>query len=164
MEDTATIPSRQSPVVVNGTALDAPPIIIDAIPQELRKLPQWVCWKYETRVKNDGTTDDTKVPIDAHHGSKAKANDPATWCTFAEAVAAKERYGCDGIGFMFSDDDPFTGVDLDACRDPVTGFITPWAAKISQGQQLPEVSPSGTGVKIIFRAEKNPTVRGALRN
>ena len=32
-------------------------------------------------------------------------------------------------GFVFSVDDPFFGIDLDACRDPTTGKLTDWAQK-----------------------------------
>jgi primase-polymerase (primpol)-like protein len=52
------------------------------------------------------------------------------------------------VGFIFSPDDPFCGIDIDKCRDPATGKIKKWAAGL-----LPlfktywEVSPSGTGVK-----------------
>lgn len=56
-----------------------------------------------------------------------------------------------GIGFVLTDDDPFTGVDLDACRDPVTGELTPESTRIvTELDSYAEVSPSGTGVRIIL--------------
>jgi putative DNA primase/helicase len=45
--------------------------------------------------------------------------------------------------------DGLGGVDLDGCRDPVTGTLTDWATDwVSAFGSYTEVSPSGTGVKI----------------
>lgn len=54
------------------------------IPQELRDLRQWVCWKY---VKRDARQ--TKPPSQVT-GSPASATDPNTWNTFENVVAAVE--------------------------------------------------------------------------
>src|SRR5262245_31271452 len=91
-----------------------------AVPLELRARPQWVGWRYERR---NGTQ--TKIPINARTGREAKSNDPKTWSTFDEALAAVERFDCAGVGFVFSADDDFFGVDLDGCRDRDTGELTP---------------------------------------
>jgi putative DNA primase/helicase len=80
---------------------------VDLIPAELRERPQWLLWRYEER---DGKP--TKVPYQANL-RRAKSTDPATWTTFERAVAAAERLGMDGIGFVFCPDDPYFGVDLD---------------------------------------------------
>ena len=56
------------------------------------------------------------------------------------------------MGFRFTPDDPFTGIDLDGCRDKLTGDIEPWAQKlIDRFATYTEVSPSGTGVKMFVR-------------
>lgn len=80
---------------------------LERIPQELRQLPQWVLWRYEER---EGKR--TKVPYRADDsGRKASSTDRGTWATFE---AALYRAGiADGIGFVFSEDDPYCGVDLD---------------------------------------------------
>ncbi len=117
-------------------------------PEELRVLPQWVCWRYQER---DGKR--TKMPYKATGPGLASATDPATWATYEQAVEACRRHRHDGIGFVFSADDPFTGVDLDHCRDPETGELAPWAAEILAmfpGSYV-EASPSGTGVHVITR-------------
>src|SRR5436190_21072705 len=63
------------------------------IPEELRRLPHWVGWKYQRR---DGHV--TKVPhVLGEGGRKARANDPSTWRGFDAAEAFGPRY--DGIGF-----------------------------------------------------------------
>nr|WP_294556277.1 DUF3987 domain-containing protein [uncultured Rhodopila sp.] len=60
-----------------------------------------------------------------------------------------------GIGLVlgtWSDGYCVGGVDLDACRDPETGTLAPWAQKVlALIDTYSEVSPSGTGVKAFFQ-------------
>jgi primase-polymerase (primpol)-like protein len=57
------------------------------------------------------------------------------------------------VGYVFSADDPFTGIDLDGCLNPQTGELASWAQDIVQRMATyAEVSPSGTGVKLWVRA------------
>jgi putative DNA primase/helicase len=71
-----------------------------------------------------------------------------------------------GIGYVFSAEDPYTGIDLDKCRDPETGTIEEWAQEIIISlRSYTEISPSGRGVHIIVRGKLPPEGRrkGALR-
>ncbi len=130
-----------------------PAIIAENIPEELRELDQWVCWRIDPRVDKDGIAWPTKVPYMAGTLRRASSTDPATWTTFEDARAAYEategRY--DGIGFVFSDDDPYCGIDLDKCRDPEAGNVERWALEILKRvcEGYVEISPSGTGIHII---------------
>jgi len=120
------------------------------IPAELKGLRQWVCWRWE---KLDEKW--TKPPVNARTGGSASHGDPATWSTFAEALAAHQKNSSrfHGIGFVFTQNDPYAGVDLDDCRDPETGHLDAWALKIVRTlNSYCEVSPSGTGVKIFVKA------------
>ncbi len=121
-------------------------LIAENIPEQLTERPQWVCWRLEER---EGKT--TKVPYIAGGVGKASSTDLMTWRTFAEALKAYEAGRYDGIGYVFCSADPFVGIDLDDCRNPETGAVTPWAKKIlSQVQDgYVEASPSGTGIHII---------------
>lgn len=86
-------------------------------------------------------------------GRLASSTDPATWLTYDEAVALASRERLAGIGFVFAPSDPYTGIDLDKCRDAATGAIQPWAQRlIERFSSYTEVSPSGTGVHILVRA------------
>ena len=108
--------------------------------------PQWLCWRAEAR---DGKT--TKVPVDPNSGSYASATDAATWAEFTTARDYADREGI-GLGFVFTDDDPLVGVDLDDCRDVDTGELTEWADSIvSRLDSFTEISPSGTGVHVIVK-------------
>jgi len=120
----------------------------EEIPPELKALPQWVTWKFDWRDGKDGKEGKwTKVPYRADGRGPASSTDPSTWATFEKAASAR---GFDGIGFVFSPDDPYVGVDLDGCRNPETGTLTEeaegWIARFAT---YTEVSPSGTGVKLI---------------
>ncbi len=126
------------------------PPIIENIPEQLTARPQWVCWCLEER---DGNM--TKMPYipGTVRPRRASSNDLMTWRTFSEALEAYElgEPAYDGIGFMFCSADPFSGIDLDKCRDPETGEVEGWAQEIIDEvfEGYAEVSPSGTGVHII---------------
>lgn len=119
-------------------------------PRALLELAQWVSWRKEQRHKPNGDIYWTKVPYNPKTGKKAATNRPETWGTYVEAVAAARRYHHDGVGFVVTTSDPFCGIDLDHCRDAETGEIEAWArAIVAQMRSYTEVSPSGTGLRIL---------------
>lgn len=125
------------------------------IPEELRERRQWVVWRREPRGEKV-----TKVPYCARTGGPASSTDPKTWATFAKALSASRRF--DGVGFVFTAQDPYVGVDLDECRDPETGAVAPWAQEIvDRLHSYTEVTPSGAGVHIICRGALPPGRRKA---
>lgn len=126
----------------------------DTVPERLKERPQWIVWRQEMRGGEP-----TKVPYSAG-GSLAKSNDPDTWTLYQDAVATYRQGAYSGIGFVFSKDDPFVGIDLDGCRDPLKGTISDWAVEIiKQFDTYAEVSPSGTGIKLFCTGE-NPFSAG----
>jgi primase-polymerase (primpol)-like protein len=124
------------------------PVRTDGVPDEMKVRPQWVLWRLEERAGKP-----TKVPYSPHGlRQRASSTDLTTWGTFEEVLALLEHY--DGIGFVFCSADPYTGVDLDGCRDPHTSELEPWAAEIVAAlDSYTELSPSGTGVHIICKAK-----------
>ncbi|MFC6787135.1 hypothetical protein ACFQFH_15005 [Halobaculum halobium] len=95
----------------------------------------------------------------------ASTADPETWSTFEEALSTATRPDVSGIGFVFTSDDPYVGVDLDDCRDPESGAFDPDAIRIvTRLQSYTEVSPSGTGVHVIARGRLpgGPRRRGGV--
>ena len=78
------------------------------IPVEMQKRNQWVTWKWVDRKGKR-----TKPLYNARTGKLAKANDPSTWATFLAAMKAVRRGDFDGLGFVFSADDPYAGVAVD---------------------------------------------------
>ena len=126
-----------------------------ALPECLTERPHWVAWTYECR---DGKW--TKCPR-TPAGALAKTDTPSTWSTFAEVMAAADQRPDMGVGFVFSTDDPFVGLDLDNClmRD---GTLKAWAVPIMErfSDTYAEVSPSGQGIKIWVRGTLGGTDRG----
>jgi len=120
---------------------------MNRLPGELLHYKQWVVWR---RAEVGGRK--TKLPISPWSGKVASCDKPHTWSTFRHARYARQKYGCDGIGFVFTEEDPFCGIDLDGCRD-ADGNIAPEASPIiSRLDSYTEMSPSGTGVHILVRA------------
>jgi putative DNA primase/helicase len=116
-------------------------------PGELRTLDQFVCWREEVRAGEP-----TKVPYSVA-GGKASTTNPKTWAPLDAALSHAEEHGMSGVGFVFTEDDPFAGIDIDKCRDAETGEIEPWARKIVAAfDSYTEVSPSGTGLHIFVKA------------
>jgi hypothetical protein len=120
--------------------------------KNIQDLRQWLCWRIEDR---DGKP--TKVPYSPLTGEKASTMDPETWASYSEAVEAYREHGYSGIGLVFSEDDPFCGVDVDGCMNPETGEIEGWAQEIIEElDSYTEVSPSGRGVHVLVRGELPP--------
>ena len=123
---------------------------LDNIPDEMKEHAQWICWKADKRANGKIT----KIPINPSNGKYAKTNDPETWGKLTDADAFYRSNGMDGIGFVFTENDPFIGIDLDNCIDPETGRIDPHAEQIvKQMGSYTEISPSGRGIHIIAKGE-----------
>ena len=121
--------------------------VFDKIPVALRGRPQWLLWRLEER---DGKA--TKVPYQAKAPSKkASSTDPATWADFETARNAYlNTPGVTGIGFVFTDDDPFVGIDVDRIRDLQTGEMNATRLEEARGfGSYAEYSQSGNGIHVI---------------
>lgn len=129
----------------------------EAIPSELKALPNWVCYRY---FYDDGIDKYRKMPINPRDMEPAKSNDPTTWTDYDTAVRAAEE--CDGIGFMFSNS-PYFGVDIDGVRDEIerykAGEDTIIAEFVDTLQSYTELSRSGNGIHIICRGKLPPSGR-----
>lgn len=113
----------------------------------LTHLDQWVTWRYEER---DGKQ--AKPPFTAT-GKPAKVTDPSTWTSYQNVHNCEQSEDFDGIGFVFTDDDPFLMVDLDDCLDEY-GFACGAAQGIVEMfDSYTEISPSGRGLRIILKGD-----------
>jgi primase-polymerase (primpol)-like protein len=119
----------------------------NAVPVSLRQYDQWVCW---TTQERSGKA--TKLPLDptSVSGAYASTADPATWGSFDAALQRATAPDVDGIGFVFTTEDPFVGVDLDDCREE-TGLSDEAIEIITRLHSYTEVSPSGSGLHILVR-------------
>jgi len=123
--------------------------------RELMSRRQWVAWRY---LERDG--DITKPPVNPHNGYGASHSDPATWGTYEQASKWARDHGLPGVGYVISDDDDFTGADLDDCRDDEFGGIEDWAYElVKMAETYTEVSPSGRGLRLIWRGKIDKTIK-----
>ena len=81
-------------------------------PDELKQYHQWVCWKYALSKDQKPT----KLPYNPRTGQLASHSDPSSWTDFDTACNAYNAANgyFSGIGFVFTDNDPFGGIDLDS--------------------------------------------------
>lgn len=116
-----------------------------AYPAALVDDEQWLVWRVEERDNSE-----TKVPYSASNPSKKVGTDsPDSWTDFITAYETMCTIdGIDGIGFVFTAEDPYVGIDL----DHIVGDseIDEWAQDVvSTVDSYTEVSPSGDGLHII---------------
>ena len=114
------------------------------IPDDMKQYPQFVAWRYEGR-RGDKLA---KVPHSPRTGQPSSVSDSSTWATFDEAVKAAPKY--DGIGFVFSNDDPFSGIDLDDTSNDILA-IERQKKLFEEVDSYSEISPSGKGLHIIAK-------------
>lgn len=124
--------------------------MFDNIPAEIRAIPHWVA------------AGPDKVPINPRTGKFADPAKPKTGGTFAEAV----HCGMKHIGFILSDLDPFTIIDLDdPWQDKQKAKIDELHPEFSEAMKradrhdkifnmfptYTELSQSGTGVHLVMK-------------
>lgn len=120
-------------------------------PKELQDLNQWICWKEQ--VVNDRLT---KVPYNCNNGGKASTTDPETWCSHEKAVNYANEHDVSGIGFVITEKDPYTWIDIDDCIKD--GEIAKEAQDIIEiFNSYTEKSQSGKGIHICVRGDKKGT-------
>lgn len=125
-------------------------VVADGVPEALRSLPRWACWRAEWNAKR-GKWD--KIPCHpSGYGLSTKR--PDAWVSFDAALkayqAAPQRFA--GVGYLMTGEHGLVGVDLDRCVD-AQGQIAPWAqAIIDQVGSYAERSPYNGG-RVFARAE-----------
>jgi len=137
------------------------PIEVKNIPPAIRDQKRFVLWAYVEKKPGEKPT---KVPF-RPSGKEAKTDDPASWSTLPQVLAALENHNSRyaGIGAVLYQDDPLklAFVDLDNCLTP-DGDLKNWAVPLVRlfGDPRPvttaERSPSGRGLHFLtsFRLER----------
>ena len=111
------------------------------IPEELKQKGLFCVWRREKRKGNM-----TKVPYQ-RNGYGASTTERRHFCGFEEAVRLSKKYDGIGIGVF----DGYSAVDIDHCVK--NGKLSEMALDIiNTMNSYTEYSPSGEGVRIIFKA------------
>jgi primase-polymerase (primpol)-like protein len=116
--------------------------------KSLTKQKRWVVWRWTW----NGTKWDKPPSQSRNPQRNAASNQPATWSSYAAAVKAVQDGNADGIGYVLTKG-KVAAADLDDCRDPVSGKLTPWAEQwVAEAQATGvyvETTVSGTGLRGI---------------
>ena len=139
---------ESKPRIFSGDLAQLPPAL-----QWLTGQRRWVVWRWVKRVTAGGKVKWTKPPYQpAFPNVPAKSNEPSTWGTYDEALAALASSGADGIGVTLLEGE-LAAADLDRCRDPETGELSGWAMRLCvEAGELGlyrEVTVSGRGLRFI---------------
>ena len=122
------------------------------IPNELKTMKRWVCFKVETLTDQPNKT--TKRPYNAITGKLARVNDEMTWSSFNIAINGCFKYNMHGIGFVLGNG--MFGIDLDnhinedgTLDYPENEFDELCNEFINSLNSYTEYSQSGNGIHII---------------
>lgn len=132
----------------------------DFIPQELKRIPNWVLWTYDW-VDSQWT----KPPYQPG-GDKASHSDPNTWNSYSVIkgnwyVLNGIQIDSVGIGWVITKESGIVGIDIDNCvtwgsslMEEGQPMFDDWALAIINklGDVYIEFSPSRTGLHILVRA------------
>jgi len=121
----------------------------------LAQYPRWICWTFEHDPNRPQKP--RKRAINPRTGHYCKPQDPAVWCTYAEALAAAQQRG-HGVGFVFQEGDGLFFLDMDNCLQE-DGQWSPLARhlmEVWQGHAAIEVSQSGRGLHVFGYASQIP--------
>lgn len=115
------------------------------LPKVLQEQGKFCLWNYEDRK---GKAKPDKVPYQIN-GMHAQSNNESTFSSYSDAVAVVSKYDGLGIGIFRG----FSAVDVDHCinTDDTLTAIGQSIVDIFTGCYI-EKSPSGTGLRILFKA------------
>lgn len=125
---------------------------LDNIPQELKNNGLFCVWKL---VDGKG-----KVPYNPSTRTLAKSNNKNTFMRYEDILKYLGEYmvrdennrAIAGLGLGIFNG--YSAIDIDKCRDAESGKLTEMAMDIIEYcKSYTEISPSGTGIRIIFKTE-----------
>jgi hypothetical protein len=120
---------------------------------------RWVVWPWDLRKSKGGKEKWTKPPRQARDPAyNARSNDPSTWGTYDDAVAAVQHGNADGIGYMLLGSG-VGAVDLDHVVEGAK--VLRWAEQLcaEANSAYQETTVSGAGLRILGTATGPETHR-----
>ena len=115
------------------------------LPPKLRETGKFNCWRY---IENPDKEKPDKIPFNPKTGGNGQSNNPSTFTDYQTALSAVSKYDGLGIG-VFGE---LAVLDIDGCA--INGRIVSEMAKdiIAIMDCYTEISPSGTGLRLICKA------------
>ena len=125
-----------------------------AVPDDLAERDQWILWRRESSGHRE-----TKVPYSVQ-GHRASSTDRSHWSGLDQALDTWRRYPrrYAGLGFVFTSEDPFVGIDLDDCLE-AGGVLKDWAVE-GRAQAWHKGNPSDSLRRMVGSASKSIPAHG----
>lgn len=149
-----SLPAQPGRLALEGDCPDG----FGAIPKPMKDIAQWGCW--EADYPGCDSVDNHKAPR-MPSGGFLSVNRPDTFSTFDEASKAASdggKWQRGGVSFVVTESDPFTIFDLDhvarTCDDGSVEVEPAAMAIVEALDSYTEVSPSGTGLRIVCAGSK----------
>jgi len=135
--------------------------LLSNIPDELKRIPQWVLWRLE--YNQQGRL--TKVPYykpSKQTERKAEPDNPSTWMDFERTVYCLDYFlpGKDeamqtGVGFVLTEETGIVAIDIDDCFEQGaldTTRLSDFAGDVlNKLNSYSERTPSGNGLRIFVK-------------
>jgi putative DNA primase/helicase len=123
------------------------PVNFERIPKRLQDCNQFVVWRYAVI---DGEI--KKPPCNPRTGRPASVRTPSTWGSFAEVRAAYETGQFSGVGIVLTPELGVVALDIDHCI--ADGKVSDQAQRVIKAlHSYTEISPSGTGIRILLEGK-----------
>lgn len=124
--------------------------------ESLKAYPNWVCYREQPHPRTPGKV--KKPIISPVTGTNGSHSNPQDWTIYQKAkafyIVNKNKLGLKGLGFVFSENVPVVGIDLDNCV--IDGKLNEFARKqLELFPSYAEESISGKGIHILGLAEQN---------
>lgn len=114
------------------------------VPDELKEIKKWLLWKKD--IVNGKVR---KIPV--RNGYPFDITQKDNLLSFNTAALLLNNGDVDGLGFAFSKDDPYTGIDLDGTENPQERQLQ--ADIFNHFKTYSELSPSGNGLHLIVKGK-----------
>jgi primase-polymerase (primpol)-like protein len=125
----------------------------DRIPDDLCNEMKWAVWRAEPRTNQPGKFN--KAPRSPVNGQLISVNQPGSFADFNICKNAYEKGGYTGVGILL-EGDGWLGVDIDNFAKIPAGqreATLAWIVEALVMGAYVERSPSGAGLRAIFRGE-----------
>lgn len=139
--------------------------IDDTVPAALKEVSNWLIWQYQADASGGKPK---KVPMSVNSNGllvSGSVTNAKVHMTFDDALKLYNFFpSLSGIGFVFTKDDCFTGLDFDQCISE-EGVVEAWAlTMLSELDTYSELSPSRRGFHCIVRTAGIASHRSKSKN
>lgn len=136
---------------------ESPSVESGVYPVSMIDSDQWVLWKIR---------EGDKIPVAPWHTGTlygVNGQSKAVWTSFENAVDWRDKMPRNlGLGFVLSEDDPYSFIDYDDVRDESGKLLDRPRRHLERLNSYSAVSTSGTGIHVYTRADLSENVKSVV--